>query len=106
MLSIEIFNLFISKNFDQKVLELISGSGVNLDDFTFQTYPKNKFTKFLFYGRLLEEKGYNLYIEAAKKIHLKHNNTQQHLVCYWYRTYILHYYYRVCVYIGVCCLTY
>ncbi len=44
---------------------LVSGSGVNLEDFRFLPYPKNDETRFLFVGRVMQEKGIDEYFAAA-----------------------------------------
>jgi glycosyltransferase involved in cell wall biosynthesis len=48
---------------------LVSGAGVNIDDFSFTAYPEQQLPiKFLFLGRLMRDKGINELSEAAKRI--------------------------------------
>jgi galacturonosyltransferase len=57
--------------------KLVSGSGVNLDDFSLLTYPKNtEKIKFLFIGRVMREKGINEFLESAKFISSKYDNVE------------------------------
>lgn len=49
---------------------LLPGSGVNTEEFAYETYPKRpkEETRFLFVGRVMKEKGIDEYLEAAEKI--------------------------------------
>lgn len=47
---------------------IMNGAGVNLERFSFSEMPKDDITKFLFVGRVMEEKGVNELFEAIKKI--------------------------------------
>lgn len=51
---------------DQK--RFIKGSGVDLDDYSFQPIPKGGKTKIIFTGRMIEEKGVLVLTEAAEKL--------------------------------------
>lgn len=63
----------------QKIL--IPGSGVNLQYHSMQDYPAEiNPLRFIFIGRLLREKGFELYMEAAERIKEKHPNTEFHVV--------------------------
>ena len=54
-------------------IRLVAGSGVNLEKTPFQPYPEpDKPVRFLFIGRLMEEKGINEYIEAARRLRQVH----------------------------------
>lgn len=54
-------------------IRLVAGSGVNLEKTPFQPYPgPEKPVRFLFIGRLMEEKGINEYIEAARRLRQVH----------------------------------
>ncbi|MCR5359799.1 MAG: glycosyltransferase family 4 protein [Thermoguttaceae bacterium] len=54
-------------------IRLVAGSGVNLEKTPFQPYPDpEKPVRFLFIGRLMEEKGINEYIEAARRLRQVH----------------------------------
>ena len=45
----------------------VNGSGVNVEKYQFQEYPKREKPKFLFVGRLMKEKGIEEYLYCAKK---------------------------------------
>ena len=47
---------------------VMNGAGVNLERFSFSPMPKDDITKFLFVGRVMEEKGVNELFDAIKKI--------------------------------------
>ena len=54
-------------------IRLVAGSGVNLEKTPFQPYPgPEKPVRFLFIGLLMEEKGINEYIEAARRLRQVH----------------------------------
>lgn len=57
----------------------LNGSGVNLSDHLYADYPRSERVDFLFVGRLLKEKGVDLYLEAADAIHEQHENVMFHL---------------------------
>ncbi|WP_111682652.1 glycosyltransferase family 4 protein [Winogradskyella tangerina] len=64
---------------DQKVA-FVSGSGVNLNQFTFKEKdPKDK-VSFLFIARLIKEKGVALYLEASKVLKEKYPEAEFHLI--------------------------
>lgn len=72
---------------DRKVLtsanriEVVSGSGVNLDRFRFKKdYNQNSKISFLLIARLIKEKGIGLYIEAAKALKPKYPNAEFHVI--------------------------
>ena len=59
---------------------LLPGSGVNLKKHGIIPYPSGDETShFLFIARVLKEKGIDLYLNAAKRIHEKHKNTLFHI---------------------------
>ena len=63
--------------------KLLPGSGVNLEKYKLLEYPKeNDDLEFLFIGRIMEEKGIDLYIETAKYIKSKYKNTKFHVIGY------------------------
>jgi galacturonosyltransferase len=55
--------------------QLIPGSGVNLAEYEFKSYPNDKNSTFLFIGRIMKEKGIDHFLEAAKFIKKKYPNT-------------------------------
>ncbi len=62
--------VFLEKNLVVKErTQLIPGSGVNLDHFTFEEYPSDgEGIRFLFIGRIMRDKGIGELLEATKKI--------------------------------------
>lgn len=63
--------------------KLLPGSGVNLQQYKLLEYPKeNESLEFLFVGRIMKEKGIDLYIETAKYIKEKYPNTIFHVIGY------------------------
>lgn len=50
---------------------VMNGAGVNLERFSFSPMPKDDITKFLFVGRVMEEKGVNELFDAIKKSNQK-----------------------------------
>lgn len=67
----------ISKN--QKV-DFVSGSGVNLKQFSFKEKNPTDKVSFLFIARLIKEKGVALYMEAAKILKAKYPKAEFHLI--------------------------
>ncbi len=60
-------------------VRLLPGSGVNLRQYSLMEYPPDTGLKFVFVSRVMEEKGINEYIEAAKVIKQKYSDTQFHI---------------------------
>lgn len=72
------FNLdtFLEYKIINNNYELINGSGINLNDFSFYEYPsENNGIVFNFIGRVMKEKGIEEYLHAAKLIKEKYPNT-------------------------------
>ena len=64
-----------------KSLLLTGGEGVNLKQFTpFEQETKSECTVFLMIARLLYDKGYSEYVEAARVIKQKYSNVEFHLL--------------------------
>ena len=61
-------------------LELIPGSGVNLNKYKLLDYPNDKTIEFLFIGRVMKAKGIEEYFETAKYIRNKYSNTKFHVL--------------------------
>ena len=59
---------------------LIPGSGVNVDYHNLQEYPVEKPIKFIFIGRMLKEKGIELYFKVAEHIKKKYHDVEFHIV--------------------------
>lgn len=55
---------------------LVSGSGVNLQHFTYAYYPSQDKLRFLFIGRFLRDKGVLELLEAAKQITASHTQVE------------------------------
>ena len=67
---------FRSHGIDPKVCHLLPGSGVSLHRFYPLPYPDEKPATFSFISRILDEKGINEYLEAAKIIRETHPDTR------------------------------
>ncbi len=59
--------------------ELIPGSGVNLERFEYCEYPKHQTIDFVYVGRLMKEKGFDLYASAAETIKASYPETRFHV---------------------------
>lgn len=55
---------------------LNNGAGVNLDEYSFKSYPEEKTIRFLFIGRIMQEKGIDELFAAAEKIKAKYENIE------------------------------
>lgn len=74
-------DFFSHKGIKLKSQSLIAGSGVNLDKFHTTEYPDvRNGVKFLFIGRMLEQKGLKLYMEAAVKLKKEYPDTEFHII--------------------------
>lgn len=73
----ENLNFFLKNNLLKNNETLIPGSGVNLDEFKSTKIKQRDDTiRFLFIGRLMEEKGIMEYIDAARKTLQSENNVE------------------------------
>jgi glycosyltransferase involved in cell wall biosynthesis len=62
-------DLFLEKKLvDREKVDLIPGSGINLDEFLPQKYPDNKKFTFLLISRLIYDKGILEYVEAIERL--------------------------------------
>ena len=59
--------------------DLLPGSGVNLEHFILLPYPTSNTIHFSFISRIMKEKGFEQYLDAAIAIHEKHPNTVFHI---------------------------
>lgn len=57
---------FLNKKVINEKYIVIPGSGINLDEYKFQEYPKNGSIRLLFIGRLMRDKGITELLDAAK----------------------------------------
>ncbi len=63
---------------------VMPGAGVNLVEFAATDYPTEKdVVRFLFVGRIMQEKGVDEYFEAIKRIKHEYSNTEFHFIG-WY----------------------
>jgi glycosyltransferase involved in cell wall biosynthesis len=70
----------LESNIIRGYYELIPGSGVNLKDFKYKEFPKEKVPTFIFIGRIMKDKGIDQYLEAAKIIKRKYPETRFNLI--------------------------
>lgn len=73
-------DFLIDKNVVKQNYKLIPGSGVNLSFHSVSQYPVDDKIVFLYVGRLIKEKGIDLFIETAKYIKTKYDNVEFHIV--------------------------
>lgn len=66
---------FIDHKIVGKNIDLIPGSGVNLDQHAFIEMPSDEIVNFIFIGRVMAVKGIDQYLTCAKTIHEKYPNT-------------------------------
>lgn len=55
---------------------LNAGAGVNLEEYPFEEYPPIDKTRFLFIGRIMQEKGIDELFDAAKRIKHEYDNVE------------------------------
>lgn len=77
------FKFFEKHKIAEGKRKLLPGSGVNLEKYKLLEFPKeSEKMNFLFIGRILKEKGIDIYLEVAKYIKGKYNNTEFHVIGY------------------------
>lgn len=59
-----------------KAAELLPGSGVNLEEFSYMSYPISKPIRFVFIARIMKEKGIDEFLLAVKHIKSKYSEIQ------------------------------
>ncbi|NRD20155.1 glycosyltransferase family 4 protein [Winogradskyella eckloniae] len=64
----------------QQKVDFVSGSGVNLNQFSFKEKNATDKVSFLLVARLIKEKGIALYMEAAKILKAKYPKAEFHLI--------------------------
>lgn len=76
------YQLFLDRKVISKNQEVafVSGSGVNLDQFSFKEKNASDKVSFLLVARLIKEKGIALYMEAAKILKAKYPKAEFHLI--------------------------
>lgn len=67
---------FLSNGLVRDNYEMLPGSGCNLEEHAFQDMPDDKVIRFIFIGRVMQLKGVDEYLEAAKSIKQKYPNTE------------------------------
>lgn len=72
-------DFFIKNKIAVDKLKLLPGSGVNLERFAVIDYPDGSTVEFVFIARVMKEKGIEQYLEAAKYIKQKYQNTKFHV---------------------------
>lgn len=55
---------------------LNAGAGVNLEEYPFEEYPPTDKIRFLFVGRIMQEKGIDELFDAAKRINREYDNVE------------------------------
>ncbi|MHB8963772.1 MAG: glycosyltransferase family 4 protein [Saccharofermentanales bacterium] len=71
------WNYFIEKNILNGRSRLIPGSGVNLNQHSFEEYPEeDKMLKFTYIGRIMKSKGISELLEVAERIKKTHSNVE------------------------------
>lgn len=70
---------FIKNHISKEKLELLPGSGVNLNQFHVLDYPNGDKVEFVFISRIMKEKGIDQYLEMAKYIKQKYPYTHFHI---------------------------
>lgn len=60
--------------------ELLPGSGVNLDRFTFEPMPEGDVVIFIAIGRAMTQKGTGEYLDMAEKVKREYPNTEFHVL--------------------------
>lgn len=69
-------NRIIQEDYDY---DMIPGSGVNPRYYIYTPFPDDKTIDFLFAGRMMAEKGFEQYLDAAEYIHSKYPATRFHI---------------------------
>lgn len=59
--------------------DMLPGSGVNLEQYEVSEFPDDETIDFTYVGRLMKEKGFELYVEAASYITEKYPQTRFHV---------------------------
>lgn len=75
----ENMNFFKNNNIVLGRHELVSGSGVNLDHFHVLDYPSDDMIEFVFISRIMQEKGIEQFLDAAKYFTNKYENIKFHV---------------------------
>lgn len=68
-------DFFVINNMIKNNWELLPGSGVNLKEYALASYPSDDCINFIFIGRVMQLKGIDEYLEAAKYIREHYDKT-------------------------------
>jgi glycosyltransferase involved in cell wall biosynthesis len=76
------YQLFLDRKVisEKQRVDFVSGSGINLNQFTFKEKNASDKVSFLLVARLIKEKGIALYMEAAKILKAKYPKAEFHLI--------------------------
>ena len=66
---------------------VLHGAGVDLEYFSYQSYPNNKSFRFLFIGRVMKEKGINELLASMKKLIIEGANCSLDILGYYEEDY-------------------
>jgi len=69
-------DFFLKTNMYKNKSLVLSGSGVNLESFELKPYPNQTKLRFIYAGRIMHLKGFDLYLKAAKIIHSEYPNIE------------------------------
>jgi len=79
--------LFLKKKIFIPHMELIHGSGVNIDEFTLLDYPIEPNIEFAFIGRIMKDKGIDEYLKAAVEIKKQYESVIFHICGFFEENY-------------------
>lgn len=71
---------FLKKRVMKGRHRLIPGSGVNLEHFGYLEYPEDDVIRFFFISRIMKEKGIEQFLDAARVIKSRYENTEFHIL--------------------------
>lgn len=69
-------DFFIKNKLVKSNYEMLPGSGCNIDEYRFAEMPKDENVKFIFIGRVMQLKGIDDYLEAAREVKAKYPDTE------------------------------
>ena len=72
-------DFMLQRNMLKGAYDLLPGSGVNLNRYAALEYPSKDTVDFIFIGRMMKEKGFENYMEAAEYIREKYPETRFHV---------------------------
>ena len=72
--------VFEKRNIHGRDEELLPGSGVNLEHFSYMEMPSGERTEFVYISRVMKEKGIEEYLSAAKILRKKYPDTRFHIL--------------------------